>query len=109
MPPGGPTWQPPPGTPPGRSGGSLLLGAIVGLVALFGGGWLFFAFADRLAGDIAAFVGLLLPVGYLITAITLAVRPRTGRFGAGLLLAIGIALVILAGLCFGLLFLMSGH
>ncbi len=75
---------------------------------LFGGGWVFFAVADRL-GDAAGFVGLLLPVAYLGGSITLAVRESTRRFGSGLLLAIGAALIILAGVCFGLLFMMAGH
>lgn len=85
-----------------------MLGILVGLAVLFGGGWLYFAIADRL-GEASSFVGLLLPLTYLGGSIALAVRPGTRRFGSGLLLAIGAALVILAGVCFGLLFMLAGH
>ncbi len=81
----------------------------LGLALLFGGGWLFFAVADRMNGEVANFVGLALPVAYLVGSIVLATRPSTRRFGAGLLLAIGAALVILAGVCFGLLFMMANQ
>ncbi|WP_242701839.1 hypothetical protein [Arthrobacter cavernae] len=36
---------------------------------------------------------------YLVGAIVLAVRPRTSRFGAGLLIAIGVWILIGAGIC----------
>ncbi|MDQ4503307.1 hypothetical protein [Sinomonas sp. ASV322] len=40
---------------------------------------------------------------YLVGAIVLAVRPVTSRFGAGLLLAIGVWVLIGAGVCVALL------
>ncbi|WP_298135104.1 hypothetical protein [Micropruina sp.] len=86
-----------------------MLGIVVGLVVLFGGGWLFFALAEYMRGEAANFVGLALPLLYLGGSIALAVRDDTRRFGSGLLLAIGAALIILAGVCFGLLFMLAGH
>lgn len=78
-------------------------------MVIFGGGWLFFALAEYMRGDLGGYVGVALPVAYLVGSIVLAVRPNTRRFGSGLLLAIGAAVIILAGVCFGLLFLMMGH
>lgn len=76
---------------------------------LFGGGWLSFAVAERLPGDVGSILGTLLPLAYIAGSIVLALRTGTRRFGAGLLLAIGAALVILAGVCFGLLFMMASQ
>lgn len=109
VPPGSPAWQPPgsgPWQPPSgeRSGGSLVLGLLIGVVVLVGGGWVFVQLAGQLPDQSVGLIATSLVIGYLVTGIVLAVRPRTSRYGAGLLLAVGATLLILAGLCFGLVF-----
>lgn len=89
---------------PNTSGGSLLLGLVIGVIVLLGGGWTFLAFVTRFNGDVGFGLAVGLLVAYIVVAIVFAVRPSTSRLGAGLLLAIGAVLVILAGLCFGLVF-----
>jgi hypothetical protein len=102
QPPPGQPWQMPP--TPNTSGGSLLLGLVIGVIVLLGGGWTFLAFVTRFNGDVGFGLAVGLLVAYIVVAIVFAVRPSTSRLGAGLLLAIGAVLVILAGLCFGLVF-----
>jgi hypothetical protein len=46
---------------------------------------------------------LVLFVAYVVVAAVLAGRPRTARFGAGLLIAIGVSLLLAAGVCVALL------
>jgi hypothetical protein len=92
--------QAPPGSPPPRGGGSVLLGILVGI--------LFFGALGGLSILLASAPApwWLIPgavVAYLVVAVVLAARPRTARFGAGLAIAIGVALLIGAGLCVALL------
>ena len=82
----------------------VLLGLVIGVIVLLGGGWTFLAFVTRFNGDVGFGLAVGLLVAYIVVAIVFAVRPSTSRLGAGLLLAIGAVLVILAGLCFGLVF-----
>ena len=115
QPPPGQPWQMPP--TPNTSGGSLLLGLVIGtLVAWILGDAHFDAVGQasifglttpevaRFNGDVGFGLAVGLLVAYIVVAIVFAVRPSTSRLGAGLLLAIGAVLVILAGLCFGLVF-----
>ncbi|MBK8460702.1 MAG: hypothetical protein IPL43_11395 [Micropruina sp.] len=132
-PPGSPDFQPPgqpppppppgpPGFPPGagaggsrwippgkgaRGGGSLLLGLVVGVVVMVGGPLLSAALANLFPAGWAESTVLVLFVlpglVYLIGSIILASRPATSRFGAGLLLAIGVVVLLGAGICFALL------
>lgn len=96
-PPAAPGWVPPPAGAP-KQGGSILLGVFVGVITLVGLLWLLSAGSILPAGALDVVVGLffVLPVVYLVTAIILAVRPRTRRFGAGLLIAIPVAIL---GVC----------
>lgn len=55
---------------------------------------------------VPGFIGFLLFLGYVAGAIVLTVRPATMRFGAGLLIAIGAWILIGAGLCVAVLFVM---
>ncbi|MDQ0661976.1 hypothetical protein QFZ35_000474 [Arthrobacter ulcerisalmonis] len=77
--------------PPEPGLGPMGFGVLLGTVALFG-----MAF---LAGPAA-----LIPIAvYLVVAIVLAVRPRTSRWGAGLLIGLGIFTLAGAGICVGYL------
>jgi hypothetical protein len=81
-----------------RGGGSVTLGIVAGIVGLFG---LYFALA-MLAGP--GWITALLPiVVYVIGSVLLAVRPRTARFGAGLLIGLGVWLLVGGGVCIAIL------
>lgn len=103
---------PPPSSQPGEGGripepkgGSIWYGALSGAVMLYvvyiwalmfvGGpyGWA----ASILAGW-ATFVPVVL---YLLLAIPLAVKRGTSRFGAGMLIGLGVFLLLGGGLCIG--------
>ena len=94
---------PPPLTPRGEPvrrprGGSITLGIILGIVGLYA---LYFALA-AIAGP--GWIAALLPIVlYVIAAVVLAVRPRTARFGAGLLIGFGVWLLVGGGICIAIL------
>ena len=85
--------------PPEPALGPMGLGILLGATALY----VFYLFAlssmHFLAGPAA-----LIPIGvYLLVAVVLAVRPRTSRLGAGLLIGMGIFTLLGGGICVGLL------
>lgn len=99
----GPRQDPPPsGSGPeqarsARQGrGSVILGTVVGTVALGVGVWALLAIGLPEAGTIVSVSGFV----YFFTALAFTLRDRTTRFGAGLLLAIGVWLLVGAGVCF---------
>jgi hypothetical protein len=101
--PAGPADETPSPQPPGqrgrrREGGSVALGIVAGIVGLFG---LYFVLAMA-AGP--GWIAALLPiVVYVFGSVLLAVRPRTARFGAGLLIGLGVWLLVGGGLCIAIL------
>lgn len=95
-----PPEQEPLGPPPPRGGGSVVLGIVVGVVFFAGIVGLSLV---TLSSAAIAWLPASLVLAYLVVAIVLAARRRTARFGAGLAIAIGIALLIGAGLCVALL------
>jgi hypothetical protein len=95
-----PTQHPEAPQPPSRRG-SLVLGIVLGIVYLAAFVVLnIFTPALQVSGGLLLIVPLLV---YFAAAITLAVIPRTSLIGAGLLLALGISLLVGAGLCVALL------
>lgn len=108
-PPGPPPFQPPgpPQGPPSQGwvpprpepgGGSILLGILVGGVALIGSFMLWMSVAEYIsAWALEGYLGLL--AAYLVGAIVLAVRAPTRRFGSGLLIAMPLTIL---GVCMGL-------
>lgn len=76
----------------------MLLGMGAGVVVLFLLGLL----VTGTAGVTGGLTGWAFVV-YLVGGIVLAVRPHTARFGAGLLIAIGVWVLIGAGVCVALL------
>ena len=85
-----------------RSGGSVVLGIVAGV--LFLGACVGLAFL--LAPTVPALSGVLLWVPALacvVAGIVLTVLPRTTRFGAGLLIGFGISLLASAGVCVALI------
>ncbi|MDV8148708.1 hypothetical protein [Arthrobacter sp. B10-11] len=104
--------QPPPppadghGTPQEPAGGSMALGAVLGALVLYvvyvgslmaAGPYAWGSFG---LGGLAGFIPIVI---YLLVAILLAVRRRTSRFGAGLLIGLGIFVLFGGGLCVGAL------
>jgi hypothetical protein len=96
--------EPPPPQPDSRiaraprSGGSVVLGIVAGVVFI----GVFVGLAFLLAANVPAVSGYLLwlpPLVCLVAGIVLTVLPRTTRFGAGLLIGFGIALLASAGVC----------
>ncbi|HYH77040.1 MAG TPA: hypothetical protein VD841_06005 [Arthrobacter sp.] len=91
----------PPEPAPGRMGFGILIGSVALYVLyfvlpmVFGGPY----FMRFLTGP-ATFVPIAV---YLVVAIVLAVRPRTSRWGAGLLIGLGIFTLLGGGLCVGYL------
>lgn len=90
----------------GRMGYGILLGTValyaiyVGIPIAAGGP----AFMRFLTGP-SAFI----PIGvYLVLAIVLAVRPRTSRWGSGLLIGLGIFTLLGGGICVGVLAAQTG-
>ena len=85
--------------PPEPGLGPMGWGILVGAVGLYI--FYFFALSSMhfLAGPAA-----LIPIGvYLLVAVVLAVRPRTSRLGAGLLIGLGIFTLLGGGICVGIL------
>jgi hypothetical protein len=85
-----------------RAGGSVLLGIVAGV--LFIG--VFVGLGFLLAASVPAVGGFLLwipPLVCLVAGIVLTAMPRTTRFGAGLLIGFGIALLASAGVCVALI------
>ncbi|ADX72446.1 hypothetical protein Asphe3_12690 [Pseudarthrobacter phenanthrenivorans Sphe3] len=87
--------------PPEPAVGSMGLGILLGAVALYGlylvvpvvfGG----PYGVRFLTGPSTFVPIAV---YLAIAIVLAVRPRTARWGAGLLIGLGIFTLLGGGLC----------
>ena len=80
----------------------MLLGILLGAPALYA---LYFGTTSGIAPDegyktFLAGPAALIPVAaYLATAIVLAVRPRTSRLGAGLLIGLGIFILLGGGIC----------
>lgn len=114
VPPNPPPHQSPPpkhGTPPEPAGGSMALGVVLGALVLYVvyvGSLMAvgpYALGSFGLGGLGAFIPIVL---YLLVAILLAIRRRTSRFGAGLLIGLGIFVLLGGGLCVGALTQMGG-
>jgi hypothetical protein len=97
--------------PPEPALGSMGLGILVGAPALY---VLYFVLPIVFGGPyIMRFLtgpATFIPIAvYLVAAIVLAVRPRTSRWGAGLLIGLGIFTLLGGGLCVGYLAQMSSR
>ena len=98
--------------PPEPRRGSMVLGILLGTVALYA---LYFGTTAGIAPDegyktFLAGPGAFIPIAvYLAIAIVLAVRPRTSRLGAGLLMGLGIFTLLGGGVCVGILAQMRGE
>jgi hypothetical protein len=97
--------------PPEPRRGSMALGILLGAPALYA---LYFGTTTGIAPDEgyktflagpAAFIPIAI---YLVIAIVLAVRPRTSRLGAGLLIGLGVFTLLGGGVCVGMLAQMRG-
>ena len=115
QPPPGPPYLPGPGPAKRHWANSFLLGTLAGVVAIgafallnFGAGPILGYGDNPLAPILQGLLGLGFPLAYLAGAIVLTARPATMRFGAGLLIAIGVWLLISAGLCLALVAALSG-
>ncbi|MEK0153432.1 hypothetical protein [Arthrobacter oryzae] len=92
--------------------GLVMLGILLGAPALYA---LYFGTTRGIAPDegyktFLAGPGAFIPIAvYLVVAIVLAVRPRTSRLGAGLLMGLGIFVLFGGGLCVGYLAQMRGE
>ena len=90
----------------------MLLGILLGAVALYA---LFFGTTAGIAPDegyktFLAGPAAFIPIAvYLAIAIVLAVRPRTSRLGAGLLMGLGIFTLLGGGICVMALSQMRGQ
>jgi hypothetical protein len=91
--------------------GSMVLGILLGTPALYA---LYFGTTRGIAPDEgyktflagpAAFIPI---AAYLAVAVVLAVRPRTSRWGAGLLIGLGIFTLLGGGVCVGALAAQKG-
>lgn len=98
--------------PPEPRRGSMVLGILLGAVALYA---LYFGTTAGIAPDEgyktflagpAAFIPI---AAYLAVAVVLAVRPRTSRLGAGLLIGLGIFILLGGGICVMALSQMRGR
>jgi hypothetical protein len=91
--------------------GSMGLGILLGAPALYA---LYFGTTSGIAPDegyktFLAGPAAFLPIAaYLAIAVVLAVRPRTSRLGAGLLIGLGIFTLLGGGVCVGALSQMRG-
>ena len=92
--------------PPEPKRGSMVLGILLGTPALYA---LYFGTTSGIAPDQgyktflagpAAFIPI---AAYLAIAVVLAVWPRTSRWGAGLLIGLGIFTLLGGGVCVGFL------
>jgi len=97
--------------PPKPRRGSMVLGILLGAPALYA---LYFGTTRGIAPDEgyktflagpAAFIPI---AAYLAVAVVLAVRPRTSRLGAGLLIGLGVFTLLGGGICVGILAQMRG-
>ncbi|WP_427004376.1 hypothetical protein [Pseudarthrobacter sp. H2] len=98
--------------PPSAPGlGLMVLGILLGAPALYA---LYFGTTRGIAPDegyktFLAGPAAFIPIAvYLAIAIVLAVRPRTSRLGAGLLMGLGIFTLLGGGICVGFLAQMRG-
>ena len=114
QPPSAPPGQPFPPRPRPR-GGSIWLGLLVGVVAIgafiFIGPLIVNALYASLRAEFLGMLGFLFwvpPIAYLAGSIVLAAREETSQFGAGLLLAIGIWILLGAGICFAIVTQLGG-
>ncbi|MEO5321068.1 hypothetical protein PV761_21075 [Arthrobacter sp. CC3] len=88
--------------PPAPRRGSILLGILLGTTALYA---LYFGTTRGIAPDegyktFLAGPAALIPIGaYLAIAGALAIRPRTSRWGAGLLIGLGVFILLGGGIC----------
>ncbi|MET3176621.1 UNVERIFIED_ORG: peptidoglycan/LPS O-acetylase OafA/YrhL [Arthrobacter sp. UYCu721] len=88
--------------PPEPRRGSIALGILLGTVALYA---LYFGTTAGIAPDegyktFLAGPAALIPIGaYLAIAGALAIRSRTSRWGAGLLIGLGIFILLGGGIC----------
>lgn len=105
-----PKIPPPPGHQAGPSqqprGGNLGLGALLGTLVLYAvylGATVFSVGAPYgWSASVLAGWATFLPIAvYLVLAILLAVRRHTSRFGAGMLIGLGIFTLLGGGLCIG--------
>jgi hypothetical protein len=94
--------QPQEGTPAEPKRGSMALGILLGALALYA---LYFGTTMGIAPDqgyrtFLAGPAAFLPIAvYLAVAIVLAVRPRTSRWGTGLLIGLGVFILLGGGIC----------
>lgn len=107
-----PQQQPGEEEPPSERGfGLLVLGILLGAPALYA---LYFGTTQGIAPDegyktFLAGPAAFIPIAvYLAVAVVLAVRPRTSRLGAGLLIGLGIFTLLGGGVCVGILAQMRG-
>lgn len=110
------SWSPLPGgqdeEPPEPKRGSMVLGIALGAAALYA---LYFGTTTGIAPDegyktFLAGPAVFIPIGvYLAIAGVLAVRPRTSRLGAGLLIGLGVFTLLGGGICVMALSQMSGR
>ena len=91
--------------------GSMTAGFLLGALALYA---LYFGTTTGIAPDegyktFLAGPAAFIPVAaYLVVAVVLAVRPRTSRLGAGLLIGLGVFTLLGGGVCVGMLAQMRG-
>ena len=114
-PPSGPPFRPGPLPARPNRGNSFLLGILAGVVAI--GLYVYLTLAvgplltygnNPLSPLLQGVLGWGFPLVYLAGAIVLTSRPSTMRFGGGLLIAIGVSMLIAAGLCIAILASLSG-
>lgn len=92
--------------------GSMGLGILLGVPALYA---LYFGTTVGIAPDegyktLLAGPAAFIPIAvYLAVAVVLAVRPRTSRLGAGLLIGLGVFTLLGGGVCVGFLAQMRGE
>ncbi len=107
-PPRGPFWTPGgvrSDGPAPRSGGSILLGLGIGLLATV---TIWFGANALSSSDTGMLVLLGGPVVVVIAGIVMAAYPATRRTGAGVLIFVGSAILILGGLCLALIATLGG-
>lgn len=108
-PPFPPLPPPPPRTdvPPRRGGGSILFGALIGVAAMLGQfGLVTLTGSGSLPPGLSQAVSVLagiLPFALVVVGIVLSVMSNTRRTGAGILISIGMAILIVGGLCVAML------
>jgi hypothetical protein len=108
VPPPPPPSPPGPAIPPARSGGSIVLGLVIGLGSMLAGGGLVWVLSGgqsvpQVISDLLGAIAGVLPFALIVLGIVLSALPKTRRTGAGILLSFGIAVLIAGGLCVALL------